>query len=224
MIHLFHVSKNYEGSPGALQDVSVSVKKGEFVCLTGSSGAGKTTFFKLLTGEEQPSSGQVQVQGRILNSLKASDFPYLRRRIGCVFQDFKLIFQKSVFDNVALPLRIVGLSGRQVNRRVLALLQALGLDHRAESRPMDLSRGEQQRVVVARALVSRPALLLADEPTVHLDRELEQRVLKLFQEIHLQGATVLVAAHSGEVFRHLGGREIALQQGKVVGDAQVALA
>ena len=218
MIHLFRVFKDYGKGRRALQDVNLTIEKGEFVWITGPSGAGKTTLFKLLICEEASTSGQIQVLGKTLSQLHRTSIPFLRRHIGCVFQDFRLLYPKTVFDNAALPLRILGLSARQIRLRVLQILRLLGLGQRADSYPADLSRGEQQRVAIARALVTRPSIILADEPTGNLDERLEGEVMGLLKEINLQGATVLVATHRQGHPRDRRQREIALDQGRVVRD------
>ncbi|HEY5649469.1 MAG TPA: ATP-binding cassette domain-containing protein, partial [Nitrospiria bacterium] len=193
MIQLFHVYKSYARKRVGLEDVTLRVEKGEFALITGPSGAGKTTFLKLLFGLEQPDSGQILVQGRNIARLESSGWPYLRRTIGFVFQDFKLLQKKSVFDNVALSMRVAGASNSEIRKRVPEVLASVGLDHKKELVPMMLSAGEQQRVAVARSIVNHPVILLADEPTGNLDSELSLEIFDLFKKINAKGTTILVA-------------------------------
>lgn len=218
---MFHVYKEYQNSIPALEDINLTIQKGEFVFLVGPSGAGKTTLLKLLTCEEWPTSGQVEVLGKNLNYLKKSSIPYLRRSIGCIFQDFKLLSQKTVFDNVALPLKILGLSPEQTKTRVREALRAVGLDHRAETYPVQLSGGEQQRVAIARALVTQPAILLADEPTGNLDERLGWEIFELLKEINTRGATIVVATHQQEIAEKSRRRRICLEKGRIIYDEAV---
>ncbi len=221
MIQMFHVYKEYYHGVPALEDINLAIQKGEFVFLTGPSGAGKTTLLKLLTCEERPTSGQIEVLGKNLNYLKNSSIPYLRRNIGCIFQDFKLLFQKTVFDNVALPLRILGLSPEQTKTRVRETLRAVGLGHRVETYPVQLSGGEQQRVTIARALVTQPTILLADEPTGNLDERLGWGIFELLKEINTRGATIVVATHQQGVAEKSRRRRICLEKGRIIYDEAV---
>lgn len=221
MIQLLHVYKEYGGGLPALDDINLAIEKGEFVFVTGPSGAGKTTLLKLLTGEERASSGQIQVLGKNLSYLKDSSLPYLRRNIGYIFQDFRLIQQKSVFENVALPLRIIGLSQEQIRPRVQEVLRSVGLGHRADTYPIQLSGGEQQRVAIARALVNRPSILLADEPTGNLDEQLGWEIFALLKEINAYGATVLVATHQQGIPKKVHRRSISLEKGKIIYDEAI---
>ncbi len=218
MIQLFHVYKEFGGGLPALDDINLAIEKGEFVFVTGPSGAGKTTLLKLLTGQERASSGQVQVLGKNLSNLKDSSLPYLRRNIGYIFQDFRLIQQKTVFENVALPLQIIGLSQEQIRPRVQEVLRSVGLGHRADTYPIQLSGGEQQRVAIARALVNRPSILLADEPTGNLDEQLGWEIFTLLKEINAYGATVLVATHQQGIPKKVHRRRISLEKGKIIYD------
>ena len=218
MIQMFHVYKEYEGNLPALDDINLTIEKGEFVFITGPSGAGKTTLLRLLTGEEKASSGQIQVLGKNLSYLKDSSLPYLRRNIGYIFQDFRLIQQKTVFENVALPLRIIGLSQEQIRPRVCEVLRSVGLGHRADSYPIHLSGGEKQRVAIARALVNRPSILLADEPTGNLDEQTGWEIFTLIKEINAYGATVLVATHQQGIPKKVNRRRISLEKGKIIYD------
>lgn len=217
MIQLFHVSKYYEGRP-ALADVNLHIEKGEFVLLMGASGAGKTTLLKLLFGTERPDEGQILVQTRNIGRLTPSEVPYLRRRMGFVFQDFRLLPKKTVFDNVALPLLVQGISHHETRKKVLDTLKAVGVEHRKESQPAMLSAGEQQRVCIARAVVNGPIVLLADEPTGNMDPQLAGEIIELFKLINARGTTVVIATHNRQVVDQVKRRVVVLNQGKVISD------
>lgn len=217
MIQIFHVTKHYDRRP-ALTDVNLQIEKGEFVLLMGPSGAGKTTLLKLLYCATSLDEGQILVQGRNVARLKSSDVPYLRRTMGVVFQDFKLLPKKSVYENVALPLLVQGLSAFETRRKVMEALKAVGVEHRKESRPTMLSAGEQQRVCIARSIVNSPIILLADEPTGNMDADLAREIVDLFKTINARGTTVLVATHNRQVIEQVGRRVVTLDQGKVVAD------
>lgn len=217
MIQLFHVTKYYDRRP-ALMDVNLQIDKGEFVLLMGPSGAGKTTLLKLLYCATSLDEGQILIQGRNVARLKPSAVPYLRRTMGVVFQDFKLLPKKNVYENVALPLLVQGISAFETRRRVMEALKAVGVEHRKESRPTMLSAGEQQRVCIARAIVNSPLILLADEPTGNMDADLAREIVELFKSIHARGTTVLVATHNRQVVEQVGRRVVKLEQGKVVSD------
>lgn len=216
MIQTFHVSKQYGRDNVALTDVTLEIDKGEFVFLTGPSGAGKTTFLKLIFREETPSSGQILVNGRNVSAIPEPKIPYLRRDIGVVFQDFKLLRRKTVFENVAFVLRVMGVEATERKRRAFQILKQVGLHHKIGSYPLQLSGGEQQRVAIARALINEPVLLLADEPTGNLDPELAYEIMSLFQDINARGTTVLVATHDRELITRMGKRVIILEKGRVV--------
>ena len=217
MIQIFHVTKYYDRRP-ALTDVNLQIEKGEFVLLMGPSGAGKTTLLKLLYCATSLDEGQILIQGRNVARIKSSDVPYLRRTMGVVFQDFKLLSKKSVYENVALPLLVQGLSTFETRRKVMEALKAVGVEHRKESRPTMLSAGEQQRVCIARSIVNSPIILLADEPTGNMDAALAREIVDLFKTINARGTTVLVATHNRQVIEQVGRRVITLDQGKVVLD------
>ncbi|HYM38317.1 MAG TPA: cell division ATP-binding protein FtsE [Nitrospiraceae bacterium] len=217
MIQIFHVTKHYDRRP-AITDVNLQIEKGEFVLLMGPSGAGKTTLLKLLYCATSLDEGQILIQGRNVARLKPSAVPYLRRTMGVVFQDFKLLPKKSVYENVALPLLVQGLSAFETRRKVMEALKAVGVEHRKESRPTMLSAGEQQRVCIARSIVNSPIILLADEPTGNMDAELAREIVELFKTINARGTTVLVATHNRQVIEQVGRRVITLDQGKVVSD------
>ncbi len=215
MIQLIHVSKWYDRRP-ALSDVMIEIEKGEFVLLMGPSGSGKSTILRMLIGEEQPDEGQLFVQGKNVTKLKRSEIPYLRRKVGSVFQDFRLLPKKSVFDNVALPLIVQGVSEKDIRRKVTEALRAVGVEHKRDQSPSSLSTGEQQRVCIARAIVNGPVVLLADEPTGNLDPELTGEIIELFKLINARGTTVVVATHNHHVMRQVNCRVISLMQGVVL--------
>ncbi|MFQ5991156.1 MAG: cell division ATP-binding protein FtsE [Nitrospiraceae bacterium] len=215
MIQVFHVSKYYDSRP-ALSDVNLQIDKGEFVLLSGPSGAGKTTLLKLLFCAERPDTGQVLIQGRNTARIRPWEVPYLRRTIGVVFQDFRLLPKKSVFENVALPLVVQGASTFDIRLKVMEALKAVGAEHKIEARPMTLSAGEQQRVCIARAIVNAPMILLADEPTGNLDSELANEINELFKGINARGTTVMVATHNRQVMEQAHCRVVSLNQGMLV--------
>jgi cell division transport system ATP-binding protein len=222
MIQLLRVTKRYDdaGAP-ALDDLTLHVKKGEFVFLTGPSGAGKSTLLKLLLCAEQPTSGEILVFGRNVAKISASRIPYIRRNLGVVFQDFKLLAGRTVAENVAFPLEVRAVGAREVRRRVLAILKSLGLDGKEDKFPPALSGGEQQRVAVARALVGDPALLLADEPTGNLDPERTLDVMDLLQAANARGTTVVVATHDRSLLERYRKRVIALEDGRLASDGEL---
>jgi cell division transport system ATP-binding protein len=215
MIQLFRVSKDYGRFRHALADVSCTIERGEFVFLTGPSGAGKSTFLKLLFREESPSSGQIVVNGRNIGVLPPSQIPYFRRTVGVVFQDFKLIGRKTVFENVAFVQNVLGLPRAEQKRRASQVLKRVGLHHQMNALPEELSGGEQQRVAIARAIVNEPSLLLADEPTGNLDPALSEEIMRLFAEINIRGTTVLVATHDIELIRRMSKRVLTLDRGQL---------
>jgi cell division transport system ATP-binding protein len=200
----------------ALQDLSLTVDKGEFVFLTGPSGAGKSTLLRLLLVQEKPSEGDIFVNGHDLTKLSRSDIQEYRRGIGFIFQDFKLIPTRTVFENVAFVLEVLGVPAAQQRRRAFQVLKWVGLQHRINAYPRDLSGGEQQRIAIARALVNDPALVLADEPTGNLDPDLSLEIMNLLREINAGGTTVLVATHDRELIRLVGRRTVTLDSGRVV--------
>ncbi len=218
MIQMYHVDLRYTGGTSGLSDVSLSVERGEFVFLTGASGAGKTSLLRLLFGAARPSSGQVLVSGRTMARLSGSDVSELRRQVGVIFQDFKLLPERSVFENVAVTLEIAGASRREIRARVWSILKRLGLAHRLDNRPRALSGGEQQRVAIARALVNDPPLVLADEPTGNLDPELALDIMDIIADAHARGTTVVVATHDPTLLGRYGRRQLVLHRGKLVGD------
>jgi cell division transport system ATP-binding protein len=213
------LSKLYARDVFALDDITLSVGRGEFAFLTGASGAGKSTLLRILLRQELPTGGRVVVDGRDLATLSTRDVQRYRRAVGFVFQDFKLIQRKTVFENVMFALRILGVPDVQQRRRTFQVLKWVGLQHRANAYPIELSGGEQQRVAIARALVNEPVLVLADEPTGNLDPDLSLDIMNLFREINATGTTVLVATHDRELVRHVGRRAIQLEHGRVAESA-----
>jgi cell division transport system ATP-binding protein len=213
LIELFGVTKAYAGEAPALANVSLLVRKGEFVFLTGPSGAGKTTLLRLLFAAERPTEGQILVNGRNLSRLSARQVPALRREIGVVFQDFKLLPTRTVFDNVALPLEVAGVPARELRRKVAHVLRAVSLSHRMFAFPPGLSGGEQQRVAIARAVINDPVVLLADEPTGNLDPDLALEIMALLFDIHARGTTVVVATHDRTLIERFHHRVITLDRG-----------
>ena len=216
MIETHHLSKLYSRGLYALQDLSLTVEKGEFVFLTGPSGAGKSTLLRLLLVQDRPTEGELFVNGHDLTSLSRGDVQEYRRGIGFIFQDFKLIPTRTVFENVAFVLEVLGVPGGQQRRRAFQVLKWVGLQHRINAYPRDLSGGEQQRIAIARALVNDPALVLADEPTGNLDPDLSLEIMNLLREVNAGGTTVVVATHDRELIRLVGRRTITLDQGRVV--------
>ncbi|TAJ08979.1 MAG: cell division ATP-binding protein FtsE [Nitrospirae bacterium] len=217
MIQLFHVWKHYAKRP-ALSDITLQIEKGEFVLLMGPSGAGKTTLLKLLFCAERADDGQILIQGKNVARIKPSGVPYLRRTMGFVFQDFRLLQKKTVFDNVALPLLVQGLSLFDIRRKASEALKAVGLEHKKESRPAMLSAGEQQRACIARAIVNSPLILLADEPTGNMDPDLAAEIMDLFKTINARGTTLLIATHNRQVVEQVNRRVVTLAEGKLASD------
>lgn len=219
MIEFINVCKNYPSGTHALNNVSLSVDKGEFVFIVGASGAGKSTFLKLIMHEEEATSGEIIVNGKKLSNMKRRQVPYLRRHMGIVFQDFRLIEKMNVFDNVAFAMRAIGAKQSTVKKRVPYILDLVGLKNKAKSRPSELSGGEQQRVSLARALVNNPEIIIADEPTGNIDPEMSYEIIELLNEINRQGTTILVVTHEHDLVRHFHKRVVELDHGKVVGDS-----
>lgn len=219
MIKLVNVSKRYPGGHEALSNVSCQLEKGDMAFLTGRSGAGKSTLLKLITLVERTTRGEVVLDGKNLSRVRRRQIPFLRRKIGMVFQDHNLLYDKTVFDNVALPLIIAGEHHAETGRRVRAALDKVGLLGRENEYPVALSTGEQQRVGIARAVVNRPPLLLADEPTGNLDPDLSREIMELFESFNNIGTTVLIATHDLELIKHMPHRLLTLQQGRLVADS-----
>jgi cell division transport system ATP-binding protein len=218
MIRFDRVSKRYPGGHEALRNLSIHIPRGEMVFITGHSGAGKSTFLRLIPMLERPSGGAVIVAGTQLGRLSRRRIPLLRRGIGMIFQDHRLLHDRTVFDNVALPLVIAGMAYRDIGRRVRAALDKVGLLHHEKAYPVTLSGGEQQRVGIARAVVTRPPVLLADEPTGNLDPALSEEIMQLFVQFTAVGVTTVVASHDLALIERLGHRRITLSEGRLVDD------
>ena len=221
MIEFTNVSKVYDNGTKALNNVSLRVDKGEFVFVVGPSGAGKSTFIKLLLREETPTKGIVKVNGYNLNKIKKRQIPQFRRSLGVVFQDFRLIPQMTVYDNVAFALRVTNVTNRSIRQRVPYVLGLVGLAAKARNYPDQLSGGEQQRVALARALVNNPPLLIADEPTGNIDPELSLEIVELLNEINKYGTTVVMVTHEHELVSRFNRRVITIDHGRVVGDGSL---
>lgn len=218
MIEFKGVHKVYDNGTKALKDVNIRIEKGEFVFIVGASGAGKSTFLKLIMREEVANAGEVIVNDFKLSKLRRREIPYLRRTMGVVFQDFRLINHMNVFDNVAFAMRVIGASQREVRKRVPYILGLVGLQNKARNFPMELSGGEQQRVGLARALVNNPSLIIADEPTGNIDPELSYEIVELLNEINRRGTTVIMVTHERDLVRMFNRRVIEIRDGCVVAD------
>jgi cell division transport system ATP-binding protein len=216
MIQFYHVSKIYSGNIQALNDLTLQVNRGEFVFLTGPSGAGKTTLLKLIYCEETPTQGEILVNGINISRIKPSQIPYLRRNIGIVFQDFKLLKDLTVFQNVAFALEVTGIRGKELKRRTWKTLRMVGLLDKMDETPLKLSGGEQQRVAIARALVNNPPILLADEPTGNLDPEITLDIINLLNNLNASGTTIVVATHDTDLVRKYSKMVIRLIKGKII--------
>ena len=216
MIETDHLSKLYKRGVYALRDLSLTIDKGEFMFLTGPSGAGKSTFLRLMLREDLPSEGTLKVAGRDLAELSSSQVQAYRRTVGFVFQDFRLIPRFTVFQNVSFVMRVLGVPVAAQQRKTFQVLKWVGLQHRMNAYPEELSGGEQQRIAIARALVNDPQIVLADEPTGNLDPDLSLEIMNLFREINARGTTVVVATHDRELIRRVGRRAITLDHGRVV--------
>ncbi len=216
MIQLFNVSKIYPGDIAALQGITMTIEKGEFVFVTGKSGAGKTTLLHLIFRAELPTKGSVLVNNFNIARLQRHSIPFLRRNIGVVFQDFKLLTNRTVFENVALALQVVGIPKREIGKRVMEVLQYIGLKDTRDAFPLRLSGGEQQRVAIARAIINSPPILLADEPTGNLDPDISWDIMHLFEDINAQGTTVIVATHDVEMIKKIRKKVFCLDKGRLI--------
>ncbi len=217
VIQMYHVSKKYKHKTWALDDITLDVRRGEFIFLTGPSGAGKTTFLKLLFVEEIPTSGQIIVMGRNLSRVRESNLHHLRRQVGVVFQDFRLLKNRTVFQNIDFVLRLYGYSRKVRKKRAWQALKMVGLEKKIDSYPLELSGGEQQRIAIARALVNNPPLILADEPTGNLDQKLEEEIMELFNQINMKGTTLIVATHNQSMISKMDKKTICLDNGRLTG-------
>ena len=219
MIQLDHVSKSFSEGIPALNDVTLHISEGEFVFVVGDSGSGKSTLIKLLLKELEPTSGNITINNTNIRGIRRRQIPYFRRNIGCVFQDFRLLKDRNVYDNVAFALRVVSASGRSIRQKVPVMLSMVGLAAKYRSFPRQLSGGEQQRVAIARALVNNPKILLADEPTGNLDNNNAWEIMNLLEEINQRGTTVVVVTHNLEIVKAMGKRVITIQKGTLVSDS-----
>ncbi len=218
MIVFDNVVKTYDTGTEALRGVSMEIQDGEFAFLVGPSGSGKSTIIKLITGELHPTSGCVEVNGYHLEKIKKREIPFLRRTVGVVFQDFRLIANKTVYENVAFAMRVIGAREKEIKKRVPYILELVGLEDKAKRHPGELSGGEQQRVAIARALINNPSMIIADEPTGNLDPERSFEIMLLLEEINNLGTTVLVVTHEKELVEQFTKRVIAIDSGLVVSD------
>ena len=218
MIEFIDVVKSYPEGNHALRGVSMQIEDGEFCYLVGPSGSGKSTIIKMITGEIRPTSGSVHVNGYSLERIRKSEIPYMRRTVGVVFQDFRLIANKTVYDNVAFAMRVIGAKEREIRDRVPYVLELVGLDSKATRHPNELSGGEQQRLAIARTLVNNPSTIIADEPTGNLDPELALEIMSLLQEINNLGTTMLVVTHAQDLVHMFNKRTIVINDGLIVGD------
>lgn len=217
MINFSGVTKDYDNIT-AVKDLTFFVDKGEMVFITGPSGSGKTTVLKLIYYAEQPDKGTISVAGWDTEKIKESDIPFLRRNVGVVFQDFRLLDNRNVFENIAVALRIRGVSEKEIRARVFETLKSVNLRHKADAYPLRLSGGEQQRVVISRAIVANPVVVLADEPTGNLDPVTAGSVMKTFKDIHAKGTTIVIATHNRELYKNSGKRVLRLDTGVLVGE------
>mgnify|MGYP003524832933 FL=1 len=216
MIQMFHVSKYYDKNYPALRDISLEINKGDFVFVMGPSGAGKSTLLKLIFCAERADEGQILIQGRNIARLSDSKIPYLRRNLGVVFQDYKLLQSRTIYENIAFSLKVCGVSNSEIKRRVYFVLKQVGLEHKSDSFPIRLSGGEQQRAAIARAIVNEPAILIADEPTGNLDYNMSVEIFEILKDINVRGTTVIVATHNREIVSKMQRRIISLDKGKIV--------
>ena len=220
MIKLEHVSKSYTAGIPALNDVSLDIEEGEFVFIVGDSGSGKSTLIKLLLKELEPTEGTITINNKKLNKIKRRQIPKFRRNIGVVFQDFRLLKDRNIYDNVAFAQKVIGESNRSIKKNVPSMLSMVGLAAKYRSYPRQLSGGEQQRVAIARALINEPKILLADEPTGHLDNHNAWEIMKLLEEINSRGTTVVVVTHNLEIVKAMNKRVITMKKGVVVEDSE----
>ncbi len=219
MIEFRNVTKIYDNGTAALKDINLNVIKGEFVFIVGSSGAGKSTFLKLILREEKPTTGEIIVNGRVFSRMKDKEIPSLRRGMGIVFQDFRLINKMNIYDNVAFAMRVTGASNSKIKKRVPYILELVGLKDKFYSLPSEISGGEQQRVGLARALVNNPSMIIADEPTGNIDPQMSYEIIGLLNEINKQGTTILMVTHERALVKRFNRRVIEIENGSIVSDS-----
>ena len=220
MIEIYHLYHQFGDDQMVLRDINLTIDRGEFVFVVGASGAGKSTLLKLFLREFKPSRGTIKIFGRDLVRIKNGEIPYLRRNIGMVFQDFRLLQDRSIYENVAFSMRVIGTAAREIRKRVPLTLDLVGLKDKLFKKPSELSGGEQQRVCLARAIVNRPAMVIADEPTGNLDPTTSLEILNLLQEINIRGTTVIVATHAQDLVDRMQKRVICIDQGYVISDRE----
>lgn len=220
MIKFENVTKEYEHGVVALDNFSVEIEDGEFIFLTGESGSGKSTFLKLMIKEEVPTSGEITINGKQLNKLKEREVPYIRRKIGCVYQDFRLLYDKTVYENILFALRVVEASEREIKKQIPIVIEQVGLKGRENSYPNQLSGGEQQRVGLARAMVTKPPIIIADEPTGNLDSVTADGIMKILYDINKTGTTIIMVTHDKEIVSKSSKRVISLNKGRIVSDTK----
>lgn len=220
MIHMQGISKVYGNGSVALSDITIDIEKGDFIFVVGPSGAGKSTFVKLISREELPSSGRLTVNGRNVNDMTPAEVPFLRRGLGIVFQDFRLLPNKTVYDNVAFAMRVIEAPRREIQKRVSHVLDLVGLKHKTRTYPAQLSGGEQQRVAIARAIVNNPLVVIADEPTGNLDPETSWEIMKIFDLINKAGTTIVMATHDKAVVDAMKKRVVAIERGRIARDEE----
>jgi len=220
LLELHDVSKIYPGGNVALRDVSVTIQPGEFVFIVGPSGAGKSTFFKMLFREVTPTTGQVLLDGEDINAIPTKDVPFLRRKLGIIFQDYRLLPERTVYENVAFAMQVIETPYHKIKRRVMQVLDLVGLAERAHAFPSELSGGEQQRIAIARAIVNKPRLVIADEPTGNLDPETSMEIMQIFEAINEDGTTIIMATHDKDIVDAMQKRVIAIENGEIVRDEQ----
>ena len=218
MLEMRHAGKIYPGGSVALEDINVEIKAGEFVFLVGPSGAGKITFIRLISREIEPTSGQIFVDGVDVMKLKRRDIPYLRRQLGIVFQDFRLLNNRTAYENVAFAMQVIEAPSHKIRRRVEEVLELVGLKDRGDAYPGEMSGGEQQRIAIARAIVNDPLLVIADEPTGNLDPETSMEIMNIFSQINANGTTIIMATHDKTMVDYMQKRVIALENGRIVRD------
>jgi cell division transport system ATP-binding protein len=218
MIRLIDIEKEYDNGTKALKGVSMRIDDGEFVFLVGPSGSGKSTVIKLITGEIAATKGRLMVNGYNLNNIRPRQIPYMRRTLGIIFQDFRLIEKKTVYENLAFAMRAIGASNRELKRRIPYVLELVGLDQKSDRYPGQISGGEQQRVAIARALVNNPSMIIADEPTGNLDPQRSLEIMMLLERINELGTTVLVVTHEKDLVNHFSKRVVAIENGRIISD------